>query len=186
MLNNIAYNIIHTMIVRMHNFYNKLCMTNLVKTSKHIGNNVTILPGFQIGHQENLEIESNVNIGKNAFINAHGGVYIGSGCVIGPNLTVFSVNHVVDSTESLPFSNDLSFKPVRINANCWIGANVFIVPGVEIGEGSVIAGGAVVTHDFPPCSVIAGNPARLIKKIDPAKYQIRKKNGLYCDWILKS
>lgn len=186
MTSNILYYLISKSIATWHNFYNKLCIANLIKTSKHIGDNVTILPGFQIGHQENLEIESNVSIGKNSFINAHGGVYIGAGCVIGPNLTIFSVNHIVDTTDGLPFCNDLIFKPVRINENCWIGANVFIVPGVEIGEGSVVAGGAVVTHNFPPCSVIAGNPAKLIKSLDQSKYQIRKNKGSYCDWILNS
>lgn len=147
---------------------------------KHLGNNVRILRGFRLGHTYNLTINDNVMIGENAFINAHGGVDIGSKTVTGPDLMIFSVNHIFNSSETLPYDNKLEFKKVIIGENCWIGGRVFICPGVELGEGCVVAAGSVVTKKFPPLSVIAGNPARIIKTRDPRLYAEAKKSGKLC------
>lgn len=56
-------------------------------------------------------------------------------------------------------------KPVKIGKNCWLGASVIVLPGVEIGEGCTIGAGSVVTKNIPPYSIAAGNPAKIIRKI---------------------
>jgi acetyltransferase-like isoleucine patch superfamily enzyme len=56
-------------------------------------------------------------------------------------------------------------KPVRIGDKSWIGLNVIILKGVEIGEGAVVAAGSVVTKNIPPWTIAAGNPARVIREI---------------------
>ncbi len=148
-----------------------------------LGENVQIFPGFQFGHTENLKIESNVVIGEKAFINAHGGVKIKSGTITGPEIMIFSVNHIYERSETIPFSNDLVLKAVTIGHNCWIGGRVFITPGVEIGDGCVVAGGSVLTKSFPPLSVIGGNPARLIKGRNPSDYKSMLEKNEYCEFI---
>lgn len=55
-------------------------------------------------------------------------------------------------------------KPIHVGRKVWIGANALVLPGVTIGEGSVIGGGSVVTKDVPPNTVVAGNPARVIRE----------------------
>ena len=61
---------------------------------------------------------------------------------------------------------ELDLKPVLIKKNAWIGAKATILPGVTVGENAVVAAGAVVTKDVPANTVVAGMPAKIIKKID--------------------
>lgn len=60
----------------------------------------------------------------------------------------------------------LELKPVHIKQNAWLGANTTILPGVTVGENAVVAAGAVVSHDVPDNTVVAGVPARVIKQIE--------------------
>lgn len=150
---------------------------------KYLGLNVKIFSGFKIGHPEGLIVNDNVVLGENIFINAHGGVEIGTGTITGPDVMIFSVNHIYDSSEVLPFAEELELKKVSIGNNCWIGGRVFICPGVELGEGCVVAGGSVVTKCFPRCSVIGGNPARIIKQRDVEIYNKAKANSKYNTFI---
>lgn len=152
-------------------------------TFSYRGNNVKIFHGFNLGHTEGLILHDNVVLGANIFINAHGGVEIKSGTITGPDVMIFSVNHIYDSAEVLPFSEELTLKKVTIGENCWIGARAFICPGVTLGEGCVVAAGAVVTKSFPPCSVIGGNPAKLIKTKNIDMYSEAKRNGRYNSFI---
>jgi len=149
------------------------------------GKNVKVSPGFNFGHTESLCLEDNVVIGINAHINAHGKVTIKSGTITGPDLIIYSVNHIYENADTIPFSNDLVFKEVIVGENCWIGGRVFICPGVELGYGCIVAGGSVVTKSFPSLSVIGGNPAKLLKVRDEKKYLERIKKSIYCDFIKK-
>lgn len=170
-----------------HYFIHKLRIKQLKKEiGLWEGNHVTILPDFKIGHSENLILHDYVRIGVGAFLDANGGIEIHSGFVSGANLTIHSSNHIYENARTIPFDNELNRKKVTIDRNCWFGANVFIVPGVHIGEGCVIAGGAVVTKSFPPLSVIGGNPAKVIKMRDAADYdRLVGGGGKYADWILQ-
>lgn len=154
-------------------------------TFNHIGKNVSVFAGFKFGHSEKLTLHDNIVLGENIFINAHGGVEICSGTITGPDVMIFSVNHIYDSEDILPFAEELSLKPVKIEENCWIGARSFICPGVTIGEGSVVAAGSVVTKSFPACSVIGGNPARLIKTKNVKLYSKAKVSHKYNSFITK-
>ena len=95
------------------------------------------------------------------------------------DIMIFSVNHLYETDKCLPFDENLVYKKVVIGENCWIGGRVFILPGVELGEGGVVAGGSVVTKSFPPLSVIGGNPAKLIKYRDAEKYNAAKMKCKY-------
>lgn len=128
---------LHSAIVRYWNQY-KLKKLKF----RYFGTNIKICPNFKLGHTENLILHDNIVLGENIFINAQGGVEIGSGTITGPDVMIFSVNHIYDS-EILPFAEELSLKPVVIGENCWIGARVFICPGVSIGEGSVVAANSI-------------------------------------------
>jgi acetyltransferase-like isoleucine patch superfamily enzyme len=108
-----------------------------------------------------------ISIGKNVFINHAcsfldmGGITIGDNVLIGPKVNLVSENHPIDPTQR----NSLIGKPIIIKNNAWIGASATILPGITVGENSIVAAGAIVTKDVPDNTIVAGNPAKQIKNI---------------------
>ena len=110
----------------------------------------------------------NIHLGKRVFINSgccfqdQGGIEIGDDVLIGQQVVIATLNHDLHPdrrASMLP-------KPVKIGNKVWIGAHATILAGVNIGDGAVVAAGAVVTKDVPKNTVVAGVPAKVIKEID--------------------
>ncbi len=109
-----------------------------------------------------------ISIGKGCYINVNcsfiddGPIQIGKSVMFGPSVTIATVGHPIN-----PALREYMYcDAVTIGDNCWIGAGSTICPGVTIGENSVIGAGSVVTKDIPAGCVAAGNPCRVIRKID--------------------
>jgi acetyltransferase-like isoleucine patch superfamily enzyme len=100
-----------------------------------------------------------VALSGGCYLQGINGIQIGDNTVFAPGIRIISANH-----DPLDLSKHIYEKPVRIGKNCWIGASAIILPGVELGDGCIVGAGAVVTHSFPSGSVLAGVPARCIKK----------------------
>jgi acetyltransferase-like isoleucine patch superfamily enzyme len=100
----------------------------------------------------------------NATIGASGGVRIGNHVQIGPNLVISSENHVFDDITRRIDEQGVIREEVIVEDDCWIGSNVTILAGVTLRKGSVVAAGAVVTRDVSPNSVVAGVPAKLLRR----------------------
>lgn len=130
---------------------------------------------FILNSPKKITIGKHVVINGNCYINAEGGVEIGSYCHIGKGLTIFSSNHNYRSDRLIPYDEIVLLKPVIIKDCVWIGANVTIVPGITVGEGVVIGSGAVVTKDIPDYAIVGGNPAKIIKYRDIEMYEKLKK-----------
>ena len=109
----------------------------------------------------------NIAIGKEVFINSgchfqdQGGIEIGDGSFIGHNVVLATINH--DLVPSQKRKNH--YAPIKIGNNVWIGSNVTVLPGVTIGEWSVVAAGAVVAKDVPSYTVVGGVPAKVLKRV---------------------
>lgn len=141
------------------------------KAMKYCGSEVFLRPmSSDIKGLHNLSIGDGTSIPKGAtFYCTEAALTIGKKVVFGPKPTIITGDHridiigkqIIDITieEKLP-ENDM---PVVIEDGCWIGANVTILKGVNIGRGSIVAAGAVVTKSCPPYSVIGGCPAKVIK-----------------------
>ena len=153
---------------------------------------------------ENCYIESpyfanwgghHVHLGKNVYANAglklvddtH--IYIGDYTMLGPNVVLATAGHPIDPQlreKALQYN-----LPVHIGRNCWLGAGVIVMPGVTIGDNSVIGAGSVVTKDIPENVVAVGNPCRILRpigehdkeyywrdrKIDPALFDQNWESG---------
>ena len=110
-----------------------------------------------------------VHLGKNVYANfnltlvddTH--IYIGDCTMIGPNVTIATASHPV-----LPELREKGYQynvPVHIGRNCWLGAGVVVLPGVTIGDNTVIGAGSIVTKDIPANVVAVGNPCRVLREI---------------------
>ncbi|KPL22682.1 MAG: hypothetical protein AMJ75_07625 [Phycisphaerae bacterium SM1_79] len=98
--------------------------------------------------------------------NAARSVHIGQNVLIASNVLITDSDHVVEPG-GVPVTHNrkLVTRPVRIEDNCWLGQNVVVLKGVTICHDSIVGANSVVTHDVPPRSVVAGNPARVIKTL---------------------
>lgn len=110
-----------------------------------------------------------VHFGKNVYANfgltlvddTH--IYVGDNVMFGPNVVIATAGHPI-----LPALREQGLQynaPVRVGKNCWIGAGALLMPGVSVGEGSVIGAGSVVTRDIPANVVAVGNPCRVLRPI---------------------
>ncbi|OQS46817.1 hypothetical protein B0T49_13730 [Chromobacterium violaceum] len=124
-------------------------------------------------------IDPTNHIKSDTFIECSGGVRIGCHFHAGRGLTIFSSNHNYLSDSRIPYDDVDLPGPVVIEDFVWFGANVSVVPGVTVGEGAVVAMGAVVTRDVPPGAIVAGNPARIIGNRDMELYQRLKAQGRF-------
>ena len=92
-------------------------------------------------------------------------VKIGNNVFIGPGTTICTITHALYHQQRN--TGIMRSKPVTIEDNVWIGANVTVLPGAEIGNGSVIGAGSVVTGNIPASVVAFGNPCHVIREITP-------------------
>lgn len=107
-----------------------------------------------------VKIGKNVVVMNGCLMMSAGGITIEDEVLIAANVQLISNNH------DLQNRNIITCKPVKICRKAWIGAGTTILPGVTVGENAVVGAGSVVTHDVPPNTIVAGNPARFIKNID--------------------
>lgn len=132
---------------------------------------------WMVHYTSRVILPQHITIGESVWTSfaVSGGCYIqaGNGIVIGdhtrfaPGVKIISANHDPENLDEW-----LSSPPIKIGRCCWIGANAIILPGVELGDASVVGAGAVVTKSFPSGSIVAGVPARLIGGQPPQELQV--------------
>ena len=129
-----------------------------------VGENCYIEPPFHTNWGRYTHLGKNVYANFNLTLVDDTHIYIGDYVMIGPNVTIATAGHPIDP--------DLRQRvaqfniPVRIGNNVWIGANSVILPGVTIGDNSVIGAGSIVTKDIPANVVAVGNPCRVLREIN--------------------
>jgi len=120
-----------------------------------------ILDGYHRGH---LEIGDGSWIGAFSFLHGAGGLRIGRAVGIGPGVRILTSQHDPGTADLPVLHAPLRFAPVVIDDGADLGAGAIVLPGVTIGKGAVVGAGAVVTRDVEDRAVVAGNPARPVRK----------------------
>src|SRR5574344_717922 len=133
---------------------------NLNKIFPNAGENFYLKTPLQGVHFDKVKIGNNVAIMSNCLMMSSGGITIEDDTMIAANVQLISNNHDLDNRPII------TCLPIHIKKNCWIGAGATILRGITIGENSVVGAGAIVTKDVPANVIVAGNPAKIIKKIE--------------------
>lgn len=134
-----------------------------------IGENTVLCRRVEVLYPKGLKLERNIAVGWFAELDARGGVTIDHDTNVSSHVKMITGSHDVDDPQ---FTAD--FKPIHIGHHCWIGTGATVLHGVSIGDGAVVAAGAVVTKDIPPYEIWGGVPAKFIRKRNPElEYEIK-------------
>lgn len=129
-----------------------------------VGKNPNVLPGFRCDNGLNIQVGDEFLANYNVTILDIAPVVMGNDVWIGPNTLIATINHPLNPAGRRKHLGIA--KAIHIGNDVWIGGNATILPGVTIGNNVVVAAGAVVTHDVPDNSLVAGVPARVIRELE--------------------
>lgn len=131
----------------------------------NLGESSSIFPPIQGACFDHIKIGKNVFINSNLLAMARGGIIIEDHVQIAANVQLITNNHD-------PYDRAvLLCKPIRIKKGAWIGAEATILPGVCVGEHAIVGAASVVTKDVPDYAVVVGNPAKIIKMLEPDRFE---------------
>ena len=137
----------------------------LVKYFASCGEGVSIQEGVRFLNIHKIELGNRVIIGNGSFLQGGGKIIIGNDVLLGPDVKIWSVNHKFENINKPILEQGWEYKKVTIMDGCWLAANVFVLPGVTLPEGCVVTACSLVSKkNYPPYSILAGNPCRVIGK----------------------
>ena len=139
----------------------------LLKTlARRVGDNVSIFPDVYLQNIQELEIGNNVSFQPMVYIEAYGGVTIGDDVSFAEGASVFSVSHSFKDNEIPIKDQPLIPMPITISNNVWIGSKATILGGVNVGDGTIVAAGAVVNKSTERYVTVGGVPAKILNNRD--------------------
>jgi acetyltransferase-like isoleucine patch superfamily enzyme len=129
---------------------------------KPVGDSFTLIPPFYADYGLNITIGRAVFIGYQCMFEGHGAIEIADEVMIANRVNLVTAGHPVEPERRRAA---ITARPITIEKNVWIGTAATVLPGVRIGADAVVAAGAVVTHDVPPATLVAGVPAKVIRNL---------------------
>ncbi len=130
-------------------------------TGQQLDDSVWVVPPFHTDFGQFIRFGRGVFVNNGCTFMDRGGITLEEGVFIGPNVNLITENHA----EEPELRHNVYGRPILIRRNAWIGASSVVLPGVTIGENAIVGAGSVVTHDVPADTIVAGNPARVIRPI---------------------
>jgi len=131
---------------------------------------IYVEPNFRLDYGYNLKLGNNFMVNYDCCILDCSTVEIGENCLMAPAVQIYTATHPLNAKYRMDNSDYYELaKPVKIGNNCWLGGSCVICPGVTIGDNVVVGAGSVVVKDVPSNVVVAGNPAKIIRTMDPPK-----------------
>lgn len=131
-----------------------------------IGKDCYIMAPLYMNIAENIHIGNNVSINPYFRCMSAGEVFIEDGAQIAMNVSIVTNNHDFYDRKII------TIRDVHIGKNTWIGTGAIILPGITIGENAIVGAGSIVTHDVEPNTIVAGNPAKVIKTLNADKFKV--------------
>lgn len=131
-------------------------------TGKAVGDQFTLIPPFYTDYGLNITVGRKVFIGYECAFTGHAPIDIADRVMIAHKVNLVTAGHPVEPDQRRAH---ITAEPITIDENVWIGVAATVLPGVHIGADAVVAAGAVVTHDVPPATLVAGVPAAVIRKL---------------------
>jgi len=136
-----------------------------------------IEPPFQCDYGSNIEVGDDCYMNFGCCILDCSKVTIGNNVLFGPNVQIYCPGHPLDPVLRNGVNGPEFTLPVKVGNDVWIGGGAILLPGVTVGDGSVVGAGAVVTKDVEPLVVVAGNPAKVVKRIQKGDWGRPKAHG---------
>ena len=141
----------------------KLRSRILPKYFASCGENLSIQEGVRFINIHKVSLGSHIVLGNGSFLQGAGGIEIGDHVLLGPDVKIWSTNHRFDDVTKPILEQGYENKKITIERHVWLGANVIVLPGVHLPEGCIVSAGSVVgIKKYPPFSILAGNPARVV------------------------
>jgi acetyltransferase-like isoleucine patch superfamily enzyme len=129
---------------------------------KPVGDTFHLIPPFYADYGLNITIGRAVFIGYECMFTGHGAIDIADEVMISNRVNLVTAGHPVEPDKRRAY---VTVEPITIERNVWIGTAATVMPGVHIGADSVVAAGAVVTHDVPRATLVAGVPAKVLRNL---------------------
>lgn len=155
---------------RIYNFFEKKAME--AKDAEY-RKRFKIHPTARLGYLPHIVFKGDITIGAHSYFNSGkigsgrgSKVVIGKWCAIGHNVNIHAITHDPQDATGPEDQRNAIVGDIIIEDNVWIGSNAFVLPGVRVGKGSVIAANAVVTKDVPERTIVGGVPAKVIRDLD--------------------
>lgn len=130
-------------------------------TGRQVDESFELFAPFYTDFGRNIVVGENVFINQNCTFMDRGGITLEDRVLIAPRVNLITINHILAPQSR----RDTESRPIHICKNVWLGTGVTVMPGVTVGENTIIAAGSVVTKDIPPGVIAAGIPAKIIKEI---------------------
>jgi acetyltransferase-like isoleucine patch superfamily enzyme len=128
-----------------------------------MGEQVLVHEDVRIRGIHKLRLGDRVHVGVGNFLQASGGITIGDDTLLGPGVKIWTTTHVFADPDRPIREQGSEYREVVVGRDCWIGADTFIMPGTTLGDGCVVSAGSLVgAKTYPPLTILAGNPARVI------------------------
>lgn len=182
-LESVGFRAIRKLVLRpLARWKDQLEVVEQLEALKSLGRGVIVNGPLRLGNPGNTEFAEDVSINAGLVVRGSGALKVGAHAHFGEDVEILTSNHNFDRPETLPYDKQRIARDVVVGECVWFGDRVIVVPGVVIGDGAVLAAGAVVTRNVPPMAVVGGSPAKVIRLRDQAAFEELSAAGKFLGW----
>ena len=180
---SLVFRSLRKLVVRpLLNWHDRMSVLEQLEHLKTLGQGVAVFGPIEIGNPTMTELKEDVSINPGLIVRGTGALRLGAHVHFGRDVEILTSNYNFDVPTALPYDKTRNARDVEVGDCVWFGDRVVVVPGVSVGEGAILAAGAVVTRDVPPLAIVGGSPARVIRRRNEEAYWRLRSAGRYVGW----